>query len=245
MPDYREVPLPYGVKLIFDDGTVVNWYREGKRRTVYAEKNPLGHHFPRAAGAIGEILGAIEAPLDVPALMVDDDGIPLGAFDGGTDPNPGVGGWGIVLADGRELCGGEPHTTNNRMELTGAIRLLEETSGPLRAIGDSRYVIEGITHWIHAWRRREWKTVGGQPVENRDLWERLGELAQGRSVRWERVKGHNGHLLNERCDQLVARGREQVRTEGQGRGARTATPAAKPARSPATRPARAPRPRSG
>jgi|WetSurMetagenome_2_1015567.scaffolds.fasta_scaffold346438_2 ribonuclease HI len=232
MPDYREVPLPYGVKLVFDDGTVVNWFREGKRRTVYAEKNPFGYRFPRAAGAIDEILAAIESPVDASALMVDDDGVPLGAFDGGSDPNPGVGGWGIVLADGRELCGGEPHTTNNRMELTGAIRLLEETSGPLRAIGDSRYVIEGITHWIHAWRRREWKTVGGQPVENRDLWERLGELAHGRSVRWERVKGHHGHLLNERCDQLVALGRKQVRASAS---------AAKPKRAPAAKPARAPR----
>ena len=210
MPDYRTESLQYGIKLIFDDGTVVNWFRDSRRKTVHAEKNPFGFRFPRSAASLEEILAAMEAGADASPALEDEAGVPLGAFDGGADPNPGVGGWGIVLPDGRELCGGAPHTTNNRMELTAAIRLLEETSGSLHLIGDSHYVIAGITRWIHTWLRRDWKTVGGKPVENRDLWERLYALAQGRALRWERVAGHRGHSLNERCDALVARGRASV-----------------------------------
>jgi ribonuclease HI len=115
-----------------------------------------------------------------------------------------------VLPDDRELCGGEQRTTNNRMELTAAIRLLEETRGPLRAVGDSRYVIEGITRWIHGWRKRDWRTVTGSAVENRDLWERLAKLTQGREIVWEHVRGHHGHVLNERCDRLCQVGRRRL-----------------------------------
>lgn len=210
MTDFREEPLQYGVKLVFGDGTVILWYRDSKRRTVYAERNPHGYRLPRSAAALEEILAAMDPDRAAPAEMIDEEGVPLGAFDGGADPNPGVGGWGVVLPDGRELFGGEPRTTNNRMELTGAIRLLEETSGPLHLIGDSHYVIAGITRWIHAWLRNDWKTVAGQPVENRDLWERLWALTRGRRLHWERVAGHSGHTLNERCDRLAARGRASV-----------------------------------
>ena len=115
-----------------------------------------------------------------------------------------------MLPDGRELCGGSDRSTNNRMELTGAIRLLEETHGPLHIVGDSHYVIEGIQRWVHAWRRKGWLTVSGRPVENRDLWERLAELAGGRKLVWERVGGHRGHPLNERCDRLAVKGRKQA-----------------------------------
>ncbi|MBD3336562.1 MAG: ribonuclease HI [Candidatus Eisenbacteria bacterium] len=160
-------------------------------------------------------MGAAE---DAPqAAERDADGRPIGAFDGGADPNPGPGGWGVVLPDGRELCGGAARTTNNRMELTAAIRLLEATSGPLHLIGDSHYVIAGITRWIHRWRRSGWRTVGGRPVENRDLWERLHALAAGRDLAWERVRGHSGHPLNERCDRLCAIGRRRVRRAPESR----------------------------
>ncbi len=215
MPDSSEfvtTPIPYGLKIAFRDGTVVNWYRDSRRRTVYAERNPHGHTFPPSAGSLEEI-AAVASGRPAPAAQGspwrDADGRPLGAFDGGADPNPGLGGWGVVLPDGRELWGGEERTTNNRMELTAAIRLLEATRGPLRAIGDSRYVIEGITRWIHGWRKRDWRTVTGSAVENRDLWERLSELARGREIIWEHVRGHSGHPLNERCDQLCRMGRPQ------------------------------------
>jgi ribonuclease HI len=213
---YEKAPIQYGVKLTFEDGTVVNWYRDGKRKTVYAERNPRGYRFPPSATRIGQILAAMspeEAQEDGPPWR-DAEGRPLGAFDGGADPNPGPGGWGVVLPDDRELCGGAAQTTNNRMELTAAIRLLDATDGPLRAIGDSRYVIDGITRWIHRWRSRRWRTVSGSAVENRDLWEQLGELAQGREIVWERVRGHSGHLLNERCDRLCAKGRRRFVRRG-------------------------------
>jgi ribonuclease HI len=210
--EFQQVPIPYGVKLIFPDGTAVNWYRDSRRQTVYAEKNPMGHSFPRSADRLESILAALEgAP---PEMTCDDEGRPIGAFDGGADPNPGVGGWGVVLPDGRELSGAEPHTTNNRMELTAAIQLLAATQGPLHALGDSRYVIEGITRWIHGWRQREWKTVTGKPVENRDLWEELARRAHARRITWERVPGHRGHPLNERCDQLCAKARRSLAGKG-------------------------------
>jgi len=210
MADLRQESMPYGLKLFFDDGTVINWYRDSRRKTVYAEKNPQGHAFPRSAAAIEELVAIVEGGGTPAPQMIDDQGRPIGGFDGGASPNPGAGGWGVVLPDGRELCGGATHTTNNRMELTGAIRLLEETSGPLHAIGDSNYVIAGIERWIHGWRRRGWMTVANKPVENRDLWERLYELTQGRKIVWERVSGHRGHPLNERCDALAGEGRRQV-----------------------------------
>jgi len=210
--DYQTTPIPYGLKIAFSDGTVVNWYRDGKRRTVYAERNPHGHSFPPSAGRIEEIIAAVGGRRDAMAAgapWCDPQGRPLGAFDGGASPNPGPGGWGVVLPDDRELSGGEAQTTNNRMELTAAIRLLEETRGPLRALGDSRYVIEGISHWIHGWRQRGWRTVTGSQVENQDLWKRLGQLAEDREIVWEHVRGHRGHPLNERCDRLATLARRR------------------------------------
>ncbi len=214
MADFRTIPIPYGLKLVFADGTAVNWYRTSKRRTVYAEKNPHGYRFPAAASEVDEILAAMSDPAAQRPVMLDEEGRPIGAFDGGADPNPGPGGWGVVLPDGQELSGAEAHTTNNRMELTAAIHLLQATQGPLRVIGDSRYVIEGITRWIHGWRRREWRTVADKPVENRDLWEHLAAAAQGRQIHWERVSGHRGHPLNERCDRLCAEARRKLTAGG-------------------------------
>jgi|GEM_PF-1164299 len=212
MKKYIESPIQYGVKLSFSDGTVINWYRDSKRKTVYAEHNPKSHQFPRSASSIKEILagfGVKSAKPDGPP-WIDEKGYSIGAFDGGASPNPGPGGWGVVLPDDRELHGGEAHTTNNRMELMGAITLLENTQGSIHIQGDSRYVLDGITKWIHNWRRRNWKTTTGSKVENRDLWERLATLTEGREVIWEHIRGHSGHHLNERCDKLCALGRKSI-----------------------------------
>ena len=212
MKKYIESPIQYGVKLSFSDGTVINWYKDSKRKTVYAERNPGNYLFPRSAKTIQEILAGFSAEIKTPEgpPWIDGDGCPISAFDGGASPNPGLGGWGVVLSDGEELYGGEVNTTNNRMELSGAIAVLENTEGAIHILGDSQYVLNGITKWIHNWRRRNWKTVGGAPVENRDLWEKLGALAENRKIIWEHVKGHSGHHLNERCDQLCALGRQSA-----------------------------------
>ncbi len=210
--DYRTSPIQYGLKITFSDGTVVNWYRDAKRKTVYPERNPHGHAFAPSATRLEQVVDVVRGRRERPAggpPWRDAQGRPLGAFDGGASPNPGPGGWGVVLPDDRELSGAEARTTNNRMELTAAIRLLEETRGPLRAIGDSRYVIEGITRWIHGWRQRGWRTVTGSQVENQDLWERLARAADGREIVWEHVRGHHGHPLNERCDRLCAEARRR------------------------------------
>ena len=135
--------------------------------------------------------------------------------DGACKGNPGVGGWGALLQAGgkeRELCGGEAHTTNNRMELTGAIRALEALKRPCRVVlhTDSKYVQQGISEWVHNWKQRGWKTADKKPVKNEDLWRRLDELASKHHVQWVWVKGHAGHDGNERADQLANRGCAEV-----------------------------------
>ncbi len=132
--------------------------------------------------------------------------------DGGCHGNPGPGGWGAVIIDGndvRELSGGEKATTNNRMELTAAISVLETVSKEgkwagktVRVFIDSQYVKNGITSWIAGWKRNGWKTAAKKPVLNRDLWERLDSLASALTVQWVWVKGHAGVKYNEVCDQL-------------------------------------------
>lgn len=131
--------------------------------------------------------------------------------DGACKGNPGPGGWGAWLKYGereRELFGGEPHTTNNRMELTAVIRALEALKRPARARihTDSQYVKNGITLWIRDWKRRGWKTADRKPVKNEDLWRRLDELAARHDLHWVWVKGHSGHDGNERADALANRG---------------------------------------
>jgi ribonuclease HI len=133
--------------------------------------------------------------------------------DGACSGNPGPGGWGVVLeavrggevVKTRELSGGERDTTNNRMELMAAIMALE-TLGRQTAITivtDSTYLRDGITGWIHAWKRRGWKTAANKPVKNAELWRRLEAAAARHEVRWEWIKGHAGHPQNERADALA------------------------------------------
>lgn len=136
--------------------------------------------------------------------------------DGACSGNPGPGGWGVLLIakDGdtvikeRDLCGGEPETTNNRMELMAAIMALETLARPseLTIITDSAYVKNGITGWLHGWKRNGWRTTSKKPVKNVDLWQRLDEARDRHHVTWEWIKGHAGHPENERADELARAG---------------------------------------
>jgi len=136
--------------------------------------------------------------------------------DGACRGNPGVGGWGALLRAGgreRELWGGEPATTNNRMELTAAIRALEalKRRSEIALYTDSQYVRQGITIWLHDWKRRDWRTADRKPVKNQDLWEQLDALAVQHDVEWHWVRGHDGHPENERADALANRGIDELR----------------------------------
>jgi len=136
--------------------------------------------------------------------------------DGACKGNPGPGGWGAWLSYAgkeREMCGGEPLTTNNRMELTAVIRALEalNRSCQVRVHTDSKYVHQGISEWIKSWKARGWRTVDKKPVKNDDLWRRLDELAQQHEIKWIWVKGHAGNVGNERADQLANRGVETLK----------------------------------
>ena len=128
--------------------------------------------------------------------------------DGACRGNPGPGGWGVVLRyKGREktLYGGEPHTTNNRMELMAAIAGLEalKRHSQVALTTDSQYVKRGITEWMSDWKRRGWKTADRKPVKNVDLWQRLDDLVGRHQVSWHWVRGHTGHVDNERADSLA------------------------------------------
>lgn len=128
--------------------------------------------------------------------------------DGACRGNPGPGGWGVLLrCRGHEktLRGGEPQTTNNRMELTAAIRALESLKRPCRVVltTDSQYVRKGITEWMANWKRRGWKTADRKPVKNVDLWRRLDEARARHEVQWHWVRGHAGHPENELADRLA------------------------------------------
>ncbi len=136
--------------------------------------------------------------------------------DGACSGNPGPGGWGAVLrwrGQERELFGGEPASTNNRMELMAAIEALRvlKRSSSVVLTTDSVYVKNGITTWVPNWKRRGWMTADKKPVKNRDLWEALDEQVSRHQVRWEWVKGHAGHPENERADELARRGVELAR----------------------------------
>ena len=135
--------------------------------------------------------------------------------DGACSGNPGPGGWGAWLKYGeveKELCGGERATTNNRMELTAVIRALQvlKRGCEVQLHTDSKYVQQGITAWIHGWKKNGWRTSGKKPVKNDDLWKELDVLAQQHDIDWRWVKGHAGHMGNERADQLANRGVEQA-----------------------------------
>ncbi len=136
--------------------------------------------------------------------------------DGACSGNPGPGGWGALLRIGgheRELFGGEADTTNNRMELTAVIRALEALKRPVhaRVHTDSQYVQKGISEWIHAWKKRGWRTTDRQPVKNAELWRELDELASRHRIEWRWVKGHAGHTENERADALARQGISTLR----------------------------------
>jgi ribonuclease HI len=136
--------------------------------------------------------------------------------DGACSGNPGPGGWGVVLRMGaheKELFGGERETTNNRMELMAVIEGLRALTRPVQACvyTDSQYVQKGITEWIHGWKARGWKTAARAPVKNVDLWQALDKEAARHKVEWRWVKGHAGHIENERADALARRGVDQVR----------------------------------
>jgi len=131
------------------------------------------------------------------------------ATDGACKGNPGAGGWGAVIRSGtreRELSGGEPASTNNRMELTAAIRALQELKRPCRVTlsTDSRYVMDGLTKWIHGWRKNGWRTADKKPVKNAELWQELVAAAEPHRIEWVWVKGHAGHPDNERADKLAS-----------------------------------------
>jgi ribonuclease HI len=136
--------------------------------------------------------------------------------DGACSGNPGPGGWGVLMQakDGgtvvkeRTLSGGEPATTNNRMELMAAIMALEtlERASKITIVTDSAYVKNGVTGWIHGWKRNGWRTANKKPVKNVELWQRLDEAATRHDVEWRWIKGHAGHEENERADELAREG---------------------------------------
>jgi ribonuclease HI len=140
--------------------------------------------------------------------------------DGACSGNPGPGGWGVVLRSGsleKELFGAEVETTNNRMELLAVISALTALRRPVRVVvyTDSTYVQQGISKWIHGWKRNGWRTKDKQPVKNEDLWRALEAAAAQHEVEWRWVKGHAGHPENERADELARRGIAELR---RGRG---------------------------
>ena len=138
--------------------------------------------------------------------------------DGACRGNPGPGGWGALLRAGdteKELWGGEKETTNNRMELTAAIKGLEALKRPSKVslTTDSQYVRKGITEWIQNWKRKDWQTAAKKPVKNKDLWQQLDELSTRHDISWHWVKGHSGHVENERVDALANRGIDELEEE--------------------------------
>ena len=139
------------------------------------------------------------------------EGVVIVHTDGACSGNPGPGGWGVILefnGTRKELSGGEANTTNNRMELMGAISALEslKRSCPVEMHVDSSYVKDGITKWIHGWKKNGWKTADKKPVKNAELWQRLDQALGTHKVSWHWVKGHAGHDGNERADELARDG---------------------------------------
>lgn len=168
--------------------------------------------------------GAADAAAE-PALHGGASGAVVEIYtDGACKGNPGPGGWGAYLKSGvheKELFGGEPQTTNNRMELVAVIEALASLKRRCRVVlhTDSQYVKLGVTEWLPNWIRRGWKTAGNKAVKNADLWARLAELAQRHDIDWRWVRGHAGNAGNERADRLANRGVESV-LRGGGSGAR-------------------------
>ena len=145
--------------------------------------------------------------------MDSDPGVPVEIWtDGGCKPNPGPGGWAALLRFGgreRELCGADPATTNNRMELTAAASALEALTRPCRVVlhTDSEYVRNGVTRWSTGWVRRNWRNAAGDPVANMDLWRRVLDASARHEIDWRWVRGHAGDPMNERVDRLATKAR--------------------------------------
>jgi ribonuclease HI len=138
--------------------------------------------------------------------------------DGACKGNPGAGGWGALLISGghrKEICGGEPDTTNNRMEMMAVIRALESLKRPstVHVHTDSQYVQKGISEWMAGWKKRGWRTADGKPVKNQDLWQELDALTRKHRIEWNWVRGHAGHPENERADALANQGVLQASRE--------------------------------
>lgn len=140
--------------------------------------------------------------------------------DGACLGNPGPGGWAFILrrpdtGDPVESAGGEDRTTNNRMELTAVIRGLESLDAPtaVTLVGDSEYVLKGLTEWMPGWKRRNWRKADRKPVLNADLWKQLDDLMQRHEVRVQWVRGHTGHAENERCDELASAEASRIRAQ--------------------------------
>jgi len=138
--------------------------------------------------------------------------------DGACKGNPGAGGWGALLISGghrKEICGGEPDTTNNRMEMMAVIRALESLKRPstVQVHTDSQYVQKGISEWMSGWKKRGWRTADGKPVKNQDLWQELDALSRKHRIEWNWVRGHTGHPENERADALANQGVLQASRE--------------------------------
>jgi len=126
--------------------------------------------------------------------------------DGSSRGNPGPGGWAAIILDEKivkEIGGKEEHTTNNRMELMGAIKAIESISDETIIYTDSEYVMKGITEWVHNWQRKNWKTAAKKPVLNQDLWQKLLDVCEGKNIKWKYVAGHAGVHLNERADTIA------------------------------------------
>ena len=141
--------------------------------------------------------------------------------DGACSGNPGPGGWGCILrfkGTEKELCGGEPDTTNNRMEMKAVISGIAALKRPctIAVYTDSQYVQKGISEWIWGWKKRGWKTADNKPVKNADLWQELDALVKNHKVTWHWVKGHAGHPENERADELARKGLKEARDGGDG-----------------------------
>lgn len=135
--------------------------------------------------------------------------------DGACSGNPGPGGWGAILRSKgveKELSGGEKDTTNNRMEMMAVIDALESLTRPckVKITTDSQYVMKGMLEWLPGWKKRNWKTAAKKPVKNVDLWQRMEKAAQQHTLEWEWVRGHQGHVENERADQLAVKAREKI-----------------------------------
>lgn len=135
--------------------------------------------------------------------------------DGACSGNPGPGGWGAILrtkGQEKELSGSEKQTTNNRMEMMAVIAALEALKRPCHVTitTDSQYVMKGMTEWLAGWKAKNWKTASKKPVKNVELWQRLDQAISPHTVEWQWVRGHEGHVENERADQLAVRAREQI-----------------------------------